>query len=400
MILDIQNEDFIQNPYPFYQKMRSIKEPIKVKQPEGLSSIENLLLFSRYEDAIAIYKETKKISNDVFRVRENNETNTIFKHMVNSDGEDHSRLRASVSKYFTLDHIRHLENIIQTICDDLIDKIIQKNGKVDLIAEYAEKIPLLVIAKHLGMDDADLDKLRKWTKIIGSGLDVVSATQKDVQNAQAVLLEFLAYIKAYVENRKKHPKNLLIDDLIKNEKEGIYNQQELYSMIAVLFIGGHETTINLIGNGIWLLLSHPQQLAMIKKDFDLIPNAIEEILRYETPVQRSSFRITVEPVEINGFFIEKNTPISIALGSVNRDEKIFNNPDKFDILRSPNPHLSFGFGMHNCLGKHLSKFETKIAFERLFTRLDDIKLLSKVPNFSKKTLFRGHEKLEVLVNSK
>jgi len=392
---DLNNDAFIQNPYPTYEKLRRLKEPVWVKQAEGISDIKSVLLFSRYDDAVAIYKESHKISSDMFRVREDNKENTFFNHMMGSDGEKHKRLRSSVSDYFTTSHIKKINPIITKICDNLIDEMLAKDSQIDLVDEYAEKIPVLVIANLLGMSDADLTQMRKWSKLIGGGVDTISSTLDDIAATQIALIEFMGYVREYIDFRKKHPKDEMIDHLIVQERNKILSESELCSMIAFLFAAGHETTINSIGNGIWLLLTHPEQLSRMKNDFLLLPNAVEEVFRFESPLQRSSFRMAIEPVTINGYLIEPGTQISVMLGAANRDETIFEKADKFNILRSPNPHIAFGIGTHNCLGKQLARVEANIAFKRLFERLPNMKLMTSDPEWSRRSLFRGLIKLEV-----
>jgi pimeloyl-[acyl-carrier protein] synthase len=395
MNINLLSDAFLQDPYPTYAELRALHEPIWVKQAEGISDIESVLMFSRYEDAVAIYKESQKISSNMFKVREKNEENTFFDHMMGSDGEKHKRLRSSVSEYFNSSNIEKFKPIIRQICDDLIDKMVIEHESIDLVADYAEKIPVLVIANLLGMGDADLVQMRRWSKIIGGGVDTISSSLDDINATKIALKEFLYYVKDYINFRKSHRKNEMIDYLIDLERQKILNESELYSMISFLFAAGHETTINSIGNGFWLLLTHPDQLRMIHNNFSLMSNAVEEIFRFESPLQRSSFRIAIEPVVINGFNVDPGTQISVILGSANRDETIFENADTFNILRSPNPHLSFGLGSHNCLGKHLARVEANIAFEHLLKRLPNMSLISSKPTWSRRSLLRGLTKLEV-----
>lgn len=398
MNLNLNDKEFINNPYPTYKKLRDLSEPIWIKQAEGISNVKSILLFSKYEDAIEIYKESKKISNDMFRVREFNEANTFFNHMMGSDGKKHKRLRSSVSDYFRVSHLEQLKPIISKICSDLAVEIINKsknNESIDLVNDYAEKIPILVIANLLGMTDSNLVKMRKWSKIISRGIDTISSTVEDIEKTKIAIQEFMNYIKEYIVYRKNDSTDTMIGHLISLEKNKVLSENELISMISFLFVAGHETTINSIGNGLWLLLSHPEQLQMIKNDNSLLPNAVEEIFRFESPIQRSSFRMSVESIIINGFLIEPETQISIAIGSANRDEKIFKDPDKFDILRTPNPHIAFGVGVHNCLGKHLARIEAALSIECFINNFSNLELISSKPNWDGRSLLRGLKDLKV-----
>ena len=402
MNLDLNDIEFINNPYPTYKKLRELNEPIWIKQAEGISNVKSILLFSRYEDALEIYKESKKISNNMFRVREFNEKNLFFNHMMGSDGEKHKRLRSSVSDYFKVSHLEQIKPIISNLCNDLAIEIINKgkNGEdIDLVNDYAEKIPILVIANLLGMTDCDLIKMRKWSKTISRGIDTISATLEDTEKTKIAIQEFMTYLKEYISYKKNHPKDSMIGHLISLEKNKVLSENELISMVSFLFVAGHETTINSIGNGLWLLLSHPEQLEMIKNDKSLLSNAVEEIFRFESPIQRSSFRMSVEPVIINGFSIDPETQISIAIGSANRDENIFKNPEKFDILRTPNPHIAFGAGVHNCLGKHLARIEASLSIECFIKNFPNLELLSSKPNWDGRSLLRGLKDLKVKSNS-
>jgi len=166
-------------------------------------------------------------------------------------------------------------------------------------------------------------------------------------------------------------------------------------MTAFLLFAGHETTINLIGNGLWLLLSHPEQLQLLLEDSSLLPQAVEEILRYESPEQRTSFRIVLEPLEINGITMNPGDQIGVMIGSANHDEKEFENPELFDIQRKPNRHLAFGMGIHNCLGKTLARVEAQIAFAKLLEYLPALKLQETIPSWRKNSFFRGLKELKV-----
>jgi pimeloyl-[acyl-carrier protein] synthase len=393
--LDFRNPDFVNNPYPYYEKLRKLNGPIWIPQPKEMpSSSKGIWFFSRYIDAVSILKETSSISNDASKVRKEGETSPFFMHMLNRDGIEHSRLRNLVSKFFSTKYVHSIEDHMSKIIDDLLD-IIETKTSVNLISDFAEKVPFGVIAEIMGIPPTDMPKVRAWIIDIGNGFDTMLFNEEIFKKQHQALLEFLDYLRMLVKNEENFDDTCMIKSLIQDHKEGNISEDEMIGMIGFVLGAGHETTIGLIGNGLWLLLSHRDQWQILVENPSMIPQAIEEVLRFESPLQRSNFRITEEDVNINGFEVKAGEQISVIVSSANRDETIFENADRFDIRRDPNPHIAFGIGVHNCLGKHLARVEVKIAFEKIIARFPHIKLHSDIPKWRKNTFFRALDELWV-----
>lgn len=247
----------------------------------------------------------------------------------------------------------------------------------------------------MGIPISDMSKIREWIVDIGNGFDTLTANEVIKQKQRQAMLDFLDYIRAIIKDEDEISNKTVLYSLIQAKKEGQLNEDELLSMVGFVFLSGHETTISLIGNGLWLLLSHPEQWELLIKEPDMISQAIEEILRFESPLQRSSFRIVTETVNINGNVMQPGDQISVVIAAANRDENIFVNPNRFDIRRDVNPHIAFGLGVHNCVGKQLARIEARIAFERIIARLPHMKLQSTIPIWRRNTFFRSLDELWV-----
>jgi len=358
------------------------------------TSSKGIWFFSRYEDCVAILKESASISNDVFKVLLKSNTNPFYMHMLNRDGVEHTRLRGLVNQFFSTKYIENLETHISNVVENLIEEI-NKKKDIDLITDFAEKIPFDIIARIMGIPVKDMPKIREWTLAIGNGFDTLTANEEMIQQQQQALLLFLDYLRALIKNEAQIEDKTVLSSLIQAKKEGHLNEDELLGMVGFLLLSGHETTIALIGNGLWLLLSHPEQWQLLVKEPDMIPRAIEEVLRFESPLQRSNFRIVTETIDINGNIMKPGDQLSVIIASANRDENIFADPNNFDIKRDVNPHIAFGVGVHNCIGKQLARVEARIALEKIIERFPNMKLQSTIPKWRRSTFFRGLESLHV-----
>ncbi len=395
---DFSNPDFLENPYPYYAKLRALNKPVWVPQPTEMpSSSKGIWFFSRYEDAVAIFKQSTSISNNIFKVLPKSDTNPFFMHVLNSDGADHTRLHRLVNRFFTTKYIKNIEPHIEAVIKNLIDAI-EKKETVDLISDFAEKIPFGVIANLIGIPVADMEKIREWTIDISDGLDTILINEDRLKKREEALFNFVNYLRQLVKKEDEIDSKSLLYSLIQAEKEGHLEKDELLGMVGFFLVSGHETTISLIGNGLWLLLSHPEQWQLLHNDPEMIPSAIEEILRFESPLQRSSFRIVEKAVEINGTKLEPGEQISVLIAAANHDENIFEHAEKFDIQRDPNPHLAFGLGVHNCIGRHLARVEARIAFEKIIEHFPSMHLQNMKPKWKKNTLSRGLIELPAIVS--
>ena len=392
---DFNDSEFIKNPHPYYAKLRASKKPLWVPQKSGMpTTSKGIWFFTRYEDCVAILKDSTSISNDMFKVLLKSDTNPFYMHMLNRDGSEHARLRGLVNQFFSTKYIENLEIHIANVIENLITSMIKKKD-INLVTDFAEKIPFDVIATIMGIPVSDMPKIREWTLAISNGFDTLTANEEIIQKLQQALRLFLNYLRTLIKNEEQIENQTVLSSLMQAKKEGHLNEDELLGMVGFLLISGHETTISLIGNGLWLLLSHPEQWQLLVKDPDMIPPAIEEILRFESPLQRSNFRIVTETIDINGNIMKPGEQLSVVIASANRDENIFVNPNSFDIQRDTNPHIAFGIGIHNCIGKQLARVEARIAFEKIIARFPNMKLQSTVPKWRRSTFFRGLESLYV-----
>jgi len=390
--LDLTQPDFFRNPYPYYARMRKLGRPVWLPhQQDSLS--EGVLLFSRYDDATEIFRQTSAISKNIRSVRPPGAGSAFDLHMLHRDGEDHLRLRRLVGDYFSPQAIQRLQPAMEEMADALLAALAHK-AEFDFIAEFAERMPLLMTARLIGVPPEDMAHVRAWSLALGEGFDSLLATPEVLAKQKQALSEFMAYIGRLTRSGSRADESLL-GFLIEASKREQLAPDELAAMVGFLLFAGHETTISLIGNGLWLLLSHPEQWHMLREAPALMAGAVEEILRFESPEQRTSFRLTKAPLEINGITVEAGKQIGVIIGSVNRDESIFRNPDVFDIRRTPNRHLAFGLGLHNCLGKTLARVEANVALTRVLDHFPGLRLRQGEPRWRRNSFFRGLEELAV-----
>jgi cytochrome P450 len=294
-------------------------------------------------------------------------------HMLNRDGDDHRRLRALVSKAFTPRVVEGMRPRIESIATTLLDQVAPQ-GHMELIGDYAFPLPITVIAELLGVPLDRQDDFRRWSDAF------VRPTITPEQQAAAMgqLQAFAAYMQQLVAERRQNPRDDLISRLIQAEEQGDrLNASELFSMIALLIVAGHETTVSLIGNAVVALLQHPQALAELRERPALIPGAIEELLRYDSPVERALIRFIARDAALGGKQLRCGELLIAVLGSANRDEARFADPTELNIHRAPNPHLAFGKGIHYCLGAPLARLEGEIALRALIQRFPDLRLAAE-----------------------
>jgi cytochrome P450 len=291
-------------------------------------------------------------------------------NMLNRDGEDHRRLRSIVSKAFTPKVIQNMRPRIQKIAEDLLDRVLP-NGKMELVSEYAFPLPITVIAELLGIPLNNQNQFRIWSNAFVRP----ALTAEEQQEAMRLLMEFAGYMQQLVAERRRQPGSDLLSGLIHAEEGGDrLDESELFSMLSLLIVAGHETTVSLIGNTVLALLQQPETLEEIKRNPEVIPAAIEEFLRYDSPVERTLTRFVSEDIELAGQHFKRGDLVIVILGSANRDESQFTSPAILDIHRKQNAHIAFGKGVHYCLGAPLARLEGEIALRILFERIPDLAL--------------------------
>lgn len=372
--INLASAQFKEDAYEIYKESRKKQPILFVNQVE----IGKEWLITRYEDALPLLKDNrlKKDWTNVFSQDIKNmylsvdNSDHLTTHMLNSDPPNHNRLRSLVQKAFTPKMITQLEGRIQDIADDLLNEV-ERKGSLNLVDDYSFPLPIIVISEMLGIPKEDQAKFRIWSHAVIASPE----TPEEIKETEKQLSEFITYLQYLVDIKRKEPKEDLVSALILAESEGHkLSARELYSMIMLLIVAGHETTVNLITNTVLALLENPNQLQLLKDNPKLIDSAIEEGLRYYSPVEVTTARWAAEPFQIHDRTIEKGDMVVIALASANRDETVFENPEIFDITRENNRHIAFGHGSHFCLGAPLARLEAKIAITTLFNRMPELQI--------------------------
>ena len=392
-MIDLSSTEFIRNPYPAYRQLREKAEPTWM--PHQLNKgTEGIWLFSRYPDVATILRETRNISKDVSRRVPAEQLSAIDRMLLNMDPPQHTRLRAMVAPWFSVRRIAEMESSIENVVLSLLSNI-SAGDEMDFIGDFAISLPILVIAGILGVPPGDMLQMKHWADDLILGFDSALADE-DTQNKQAESMQALTeYLTRLIATQKPGSENLishLNQCRLDNQSPTL---AETLSLSILIVLAGHETTVNLLGNGLRTLLLHPQQLTSLKGNPGLLPRAIDEMLRFESPLQRSTYRVTTTDFSIGGFRLEEGQQVSAVIGAANRDPEQFPNPDVFDITRTPNQHLSFGLGVHKCLGERLARIEANIAFRHLLDKFPAMELVDTEADWQQKTLFRGLKSLRI-----
>jgi pimeloyl-[acyl-carrier protein] synthase len=380
--------DFLADPYTYYSRLRT-EDPVQI----GRRGVWTL---TRYDDVALVLRDLRfgrKAFTDAMGANADPAGSGMAASMLFQDPPDHTRLRALVSKAFTPSLVLALREHIQQVADGLLDRVRDADA-MDLIADFAFPLPVYVISEILGVPAADRDLFRQCSLDIARGLDSPPASPAFERNA-AAQVEITAYFHGLIAERRKCPQTDLVTRLIAAEVAGDrLTEFELLDLCSLLFFTGHQTTINLIGNGMLALLRHPMEMQRLQNDPDLLPGAVEELLRYESPVQRTG-RLANIGVQIGGKTIPKGAVVLAMLGAANRDPAKFLDPDRLDITRRENRHLAFGSGARFCLGALLARLEGNIAIGTLLRRLPKLALTSQTAAWRNSTEVRGLQEFPV-----
>jgi cytochrome P450 PksS len=371
---DLMSPQSLANPHPIYHRMREENPVCYMYDAEQKAPV---WLLTRYDDCAEFLKDNSSFYKDFAKHNAAagddavaNAAAVINRHMLTVDPPDHTRMRGLVHKAFTPRIIESLGPRIQQIADDLLDKM-GTTGEADLIMSYAFPLPITVIAELLGIPAEDQARFRNWSQTI----ILNSLRGENLDDVGVAVLEFIMYFHALFEERRANPGEDLITGLLAAEEAGDkLDQQELISMIFLLLAAGHETTVNLIGNGTLALMQNPDQMTALRENPALIRTAVEEMLRYGSPVSESTPRWAIRDLDLHGQKVRQGDMVTASLIAANRDPAEFANPDVFDIKRTPNRHLAFGNGIHYCLGAPLARLEGTIATNTLLRRLPDLHL--------------------------
>jgi cytochrome P450 len=292
-------------------------------------------------------------------------------HMLSSDGEDHARLRRLVSGAFSTARMAALRPRVQAIVDGLLDGLerLPAEEPVDLVRSFTLPLPITVIFELLGIPFEDRVRLRAWFEAVFADPVAVAAGEEGREAADAVH----AYLSDLVTSKRSAPGDDLLSALTASADDDRLDESELVSTAWLLIIAGHDTTVNLVGNGMVALFRHPDQMARLQGDLSLVPAAVEEFLRYDGPLQHTTFRMTSEPVTIGGVEIPAHEQVLVVAAAANRDPGRFADPDRLDIDRSDNQHIAFGHGIHFCLGAPLARLEGDVAFTSLLQRFPQLR---------------------------
>lgn len=314
--------------------------------------------------------------------------------LISSDPPTHTRLRALINKAFTPRVIEQLRPRIQALVDSLLDRVVER-GEMDVIADLAYPLPATVIAELLGAPAEDRDRFKLWSEEILAFQGTGRATTDVLQRSQHGVGEMRAFLMDLLVERRRAPRADLLSRLVEAEAEGdTLTEAELLTTCVTLLTAGHETTTNLIGNGLYTLLRHPDQLARVRAQPELLPMAIEEMLRYESPLQRNPRRVAADIV-LRGKQLRRGDFVLQVLGAANRDRAQFPDPDRFDVTRQANRHVAFGFGVHFCLGAPLARLEALIAIRTMLRRLPRLQLTGGAAAWYEHGLLRGLRTLPV-----
>lgn len=391
--IDFHSRDFIADPYPAYRQLRECQEPQWIPHVDRTGT-DGIWMFGRYRDAAAILRDTESISKDVSRLVPAERLTAFDRMLLNLDPPEHTRLRAVVAPLFSVRRIAALGDTIDAVVADLVDAI-EPGAEVDFMDRLAVPLPIRVVAGVLGVPADDMPHLKAWTDDMLVGLDSARASEAERQRAATSMAALTEYLRGLIA-RDRQPEGSLLDHVAAVRRNvGMPTSDDVLSLCVLMVLAGHETTVNLLGNGLLSLLRHPQQMALLRRDPSLTASAIEEMLRYESPLQRGTYRITVAPYRIADLTLEPGQQVSAVIGAANRDPGQFPDPEVFDIRRRPNRHLSFGKGVHKCLGERLARAEALSAFTRLLERFDRIELVDEAPRWQYKTLFRGLKSLRI-----
>ncbi|MFF0835826.1 MULTISPECIES: cytochrome P450 [unclassified Streptomyces] len=379
---------FRRDPHPVYARLRE-QGPVHRVRFAGADSGRLVWLVVGYEEARAaladprLAKDTARIGSPML------DEEKIGKYLLVADPPQHTRLRSLVTRAFTMRRVEELRPRIQRITDDLLDEMLPR-GRADLIEALAYPLPLTVICELLGVPDMDRAEFRRIST------EVVAPT--DAGTEYDAVVRLARYLADLIEDKRcAGPTDDLLSDLIRTTAEDgdRLSPRELSGMAYLLLVAGHETTVNLIGNGIHALLTHPDQLAALRADMSLLDGAVEEMLRYEGPVETATFRYAAEPLEIAGTAIEQGQSVMIGLTAADRDGGRYAEPDRFDIRRDARGHLAFGHGIHYCLGATLARLEGRIAVGTLLERAPGLALDGSPGEWLPGMLIRGMRSLPV-----
>jgi cytochrome P450 len=378
--IDLVSQAFAHDPFPVYARWHRIGPVFLTRFPiigKTWVATTHEAVNEVLKDNEVFVREPKKVGKTLFsgklwwlprRIR------VLSENMMQYDNPDHRRLRKLVDQAFSRHSVENMRDRIADLCDGLLDRLAGKE-QVDLLEEWARPLPLAVICELLGLPDEDRPKFTEWARRIFSTISLLG-----ILRIWSSISQLMAYFRQHFEECRQHPRPGLMTALVQAEQDGDkLSENELLAMAFLLLVAGFETTVHLLSGGTQALMQAPEQKERLLADWSLAPSAVEELLRFVSPVQVSKHRYVVRDLEFHGQQLRRGDWIMALLGAANADPAVFPNPEKLDLTRSPNPQVSFGSGMHFCLGAQLARVEGQVGLERLFTRFPRLSLAVPEP---------------------
>lgn len=388
MMFDPLSPEMRADPYPMYEMLLS-HAPRFFWEPWGMWFV------SSHADCQALLRDNRLGHAMVGEVTERQRPLWEMQSnwLLSMNPPDHTRLRSLVHKAFTPRTVLRLRETIEQTTLVLIDRV-RADGRMELISDFAYPLPMTIICELLGVPAADHDAFHVWSDDIARSVDMTD-DESVYDRAADSTVALTAYLGDLLDERRRRPQADLVSDLVAVEEAGDrLTREELFATCALLLIAGHETTVNLIGNGTLALLRHPDQWRRLKEEPEIIATAVEELLRYDSPVQFTS-RVALEPLQIDDLQLEAGSVVGFVLGAANRDPQQFERPERLDLGRTPNRHLAFGGGIHYCLGAPLARLEGEIAFATLARELPGLQLAQDEIEYKNNLTLRGLTSLDV-----
>ncbi len=401
-VFDPFDPEWATNPFPLYADLRR-------RAPVHRNAL-GFWVFARHADCLALLRDRRTSADDAYIDPERLSAEFRFgsgaddpevtamrdmRPFLFRDPPDHTRLRGLVSKAFTPKVVESLRARTQQIVDELLDTAFEAD-RVDLLESFAYPLPVRIICDMLGVPVADQDRFKSWSTSLARGLDPDFLLTGDaIKDRDDAVMQFAQYFFELLAERRRSPGDDLLSRLVEVEDDGgVLSEAELLSTCILLLVAGHETTVNLISGGTLALLRHPDQLERFRTDPEVTRSGVEEMLRYVSPVQLTG-RAMIEDIEIAGVTLRAGDFVMVLIASGNHDADQFPDPERFDVGRTSNNHLGFGFGIHHCLGAPLARMETQVALTSLVRRAPDLAVTVDEPTYKTNVVLRGMESLPV-----
>lgn len=393
---------FKANPYPTYAQLRAEAPAYCRVSRDGAA---RMWFLTRYDDVATALRDDRRFVKDVdatltpAQQRARPPAPPLYRllthHMLNTDGNAHIRLRSLVNKAFSARQVELMEPRLRTIAHDLLDRLAPR-GEMDYVDDFALPFSIAVIAELLGIPSRDRHRFRAWSHILVAPSADAARNERKTARLTQVMQDFVDYLQGVFAARRQAPQPDLITTLLEAEEAGDrLSTEELFSMILLLTVVGHETSVFLLANQMLTLLTHPAMLAAVRADRSLLVPVIEEVIRYDGPVERATMRFAAEEIALHGAMLHRGDAVSLVLASAHRDEHAFPLPDNFDPARTGARHLGFGLGAHYCLGAPLARLEARVALDTLLDRLPSVQLATPSSHLGWQTnpIVRGPKRL-------